>query len=199
MADPFDHGPDTIGRAKDDLDSRFDDLRRDASASAKSAADAVSRHYGRPDGDDATVDEAAASLRRQATQAASEAKTAAASVAEQARQRLTEIVDQQKAVGAAKISGVAKAAHSAAKELDGNNPHIARVVRTAAEGVDRLAEDFRKRDIGDVLATLGGLGRSQPVAFFGGAVLAGFVLSRFFKSDVPVVADPSRFRDAERS
>ena len=50
---------------------------------------------------------------------------------------------------------------------------------------------MRSRDIGDVFATVADFGRRQPVAFFGGAVLAGFVLARFFKSDAPMIDDAS--------
>ena len=197
MADPHDTDPNEsfgahAARAKDELNARFQDLRRDAASSARSAADSVSERYGQGGKADAAGD-AAADLRDQAAQAADQAKGAAASIAEQARARLNEIVDQQKAAGADRIAGVAKAAHSAAGDLDKTNPHMARLVRSAAENVDRIAEDVRSRDIGDVFATVADFGRRQPVAFFGGAVLAGFVLARFFKSDAPMIDDPSAY------
>ena len=194
MADPFDtvsnssFGAETA-RAKDDLNARFQDLRRDAAQSATAAADSVDRKFsGRAE---------TSSIRDQASDAAEEAKGVAASIAEQARARLNEIVDQQKAAGADKIAGVAKAAHSAADNLVETNPHMARLVRSAADNVDKVAEDFRSRDIGEVFATVADFGRRQPVAFFGGAVLAGFLLSRFFKSDVPLIDDPAVFADRQ--
>ena len=197
MADPFDTGTSSsfganAARAKDDLNARFQDLRRDAAASAKSAADSVSDRFDRTD-DHVPGDTSASRIRDQASQAADDAKGAAASIAEQARARLNEIVDQQKAAGADKIAGVAKAAHSAASDLDETNPHMARLVRSAADGVERIADDVRSRDIGEVFSTLADFGRRQPVAFFGGAVLAGFILSRFFKSDAPLVDDASTY------
>ena len=201
MADPFDTGTSSsfganAARAKDDLNARFQDLRRDAAASAKSAADSVSDRFDRAGAhadDHARRDTSASRIRDQASEAADDAKGAAASIAEQARARLNEIVDQQKAAGADKIAGVAKAAHSAASDLDETNPHMARLVRSAADGVERIADDVRSRDIGEVFSTLADFGRRQPVAFFGGAVLAGFILSRFFKSDAPLVDDVSAY------
>lgn len=194
MADRYDTDPtESFGahaaRAKDELNARFQGLRRDTASSAQSAADSVADHYGqgRSSGDAAS----AGDLRDQASRAAEQAKGAAASIAEQARARLSEIVDQQKAAGADRIAGVAKAAHSAAEDLDKTSPQMARLVRSAAENVDRIADDVRSRDIGDVFATVADFGRRQPVAFFGGAVLAGFVLARFFKSDAPMIEDPS--------
>ncbi len=179
------------GRLRDELNPRFEDKRREAAESARAAADAVSRRYGDTSeaGARTKIDSTTSMLRDQASQAASEAKGAAASIAEQARARLAEIVDQQKAAGADKIAGVAKAAQSAAGDLDETNPQMARLVRAAAENVDRIADDVRSRDIGDVLATLASFGRQQPVAFFGGAVVAGFLLARFFKSDAPLIDD----------
>ena len=199
MVDPFDSDPSSsfganAARARDDLNHRFQDLRRDAAASAGSASEGVGDRYGRSSAD-APAGEAASAFRQQASQAADEVKGAAASIAEQARARMNEIVGQQKMAGADKIAGVAKAAHSAAGDLDKTNPQLGRLVRTAAENVDRIAEDVRSRDIGDVLATLADFGRRQPVAFFGGAVVAGFLISRFFKSDVPVVDEAALYGD----
>ena len=188
MAEPFDTDPGSsfgaeAARAKDDLNHRFQDLRREAaSGSASGSAGAAGRDAG-------------TAFRQQASQAADEAKGAAASIAEQARLRLNEIVDQQKSAGADKIAGVAKAAHSAAGDLDKTNPQVARLVRTAAVNVDRIAEDVRSRDIGDVFATLADFGRRQPVAFFGGAVVAGFLVARFFKSDVPMLDEAALYGD----
>ncbi len=198
MAEPFDTDPHgTFGadaaRAKDDLNARFQDLRRDAAASARSAADSVSDRYRPIGGDDAGA--AAAGLRDQAGRAADDAKGVASSIAEQARARLNDMLGQQKAAGADRIAGVAQAAHSAAGDLDKTNPQMARLVRTAAENVDKIAEDVRSRDIGQVFSSLADFGRRQPVAFFGGAVLAGFVLSRFLKSDAPMIDDASLYGD----
>lgn len=198
MAEPYDTDPHgTFGadaaRAKDDLNARFQDLRRDAAASARSAADSVSDRY-HPAGGDG-LDSTAAGIRDGAGRAADEAKGAASSIAEQARARLNDVLGQQKAAGADRIAGVAQAAHSAAGDLDKTNPQMARLVRTAAVNVDRIAEDVRSRDIGQVFSSVADFGRKQPVAFFGGAVLAGFVLSRFLKSDVPMIDDASLYND----
>ena len=198
MVDPFAKDPNPTqgpeaSRAKDELNARFQDLRRDASASAKSAADSLSQHQATASGGAGSkLDSTMSTLRDEATQSGNEAKGAAASIAEQARSRLTEIVDQQKVAGADRIAGVAKAAQSAAGDLDRTNPQMARLVRTAAENVDRLADDVRSRDLGDILATLSQFGREQPVAFFGGAVVAGFILARFLKSDAPAAGGVPR-------
>lgn len=204
MADPFDRDPKAsfgadAARARDELNHRFQDLRREAAGRAGSRIDDPAARYvhSNPDSADASarVGDAASAFRQGTSQAADEARGVAASIAEQARARLNEIVDQQKTAGADRISGVAKAAHSAAGDLDKTNPQLGRLVRSAAENVDRIAEDVRSRDLGDVLATLADFGRRQPVAFFGGAVVAGFLVARFFKSDAPVVDEAALYGD----
>ena len=203
MVDPFaeDPVPTTSSgteRARQDLNARYQTLRHDAEDIAAETSDDVSQGASRAadaasDRRDAGGSSAGptSDFRTQASQAAEEARGAAASIAEQARARLTEIVEQQKAAGASRVAGIAQAAQTAARDLDQTNPELARLVRSAAEGVDRIASDIRGRNIGDVVDTLGSFGRRQPVAFFGGAVLAGFLLARFFKSDAPLVGDTS--------
>jgi hypothetical protein len=44
------------------------------------------------------------------------------------------------------------------------------------------ASSLRERSIDDLVRSLNNFARNQPAAFFGGAVLAGFALSRFLKS-----------------
>ena len=200
MSDPTKTFPDDSSPGSSELNARFQDLRRDAAHSADAAAQSVS--HGVKQAKDTLagaasdpaiktkLDTTMSTFKDQASQAATEAKSAALSMADQARSRLNDIVDQQKAMGADKISGVAKAAQNAASDLDTSNPQMAKLVRTAAQNVDRIADDLRSSDIGDVVSTLAAFGRQQPVAFFGGAVLAGFLLARFFKSDAPVVAGP---------
>lgn len=139
------------------------------------------------------------SLREQAAHAADEARSTAGAIAQELRQRMIDAVDHQKAAGADSLSDVAGAAKAAADRLKQDRPQLARYVRSAADGVDRLAEDLRSRDLEDIASGLSDLGRRQPVAFFAGAVLAGFVLARFLKSDVPAAPTPARLGPSGRA
>ncbi len=142
-------------------------------------------HPGGP-GDDRLHDASAtATLKDQAAQAAQQAKHTVTAMADEARHRITEIIDQQKVAGADQVAGVAKAAQAAAGDLQQTSPQLAKLVRAAAESVDHVADDIRSSDLADLLGSLSDFGRRRPVAFFGGAVLAGFLLTRFLKSDAP--------------
>lgn len=128
-------------------------------------------------------------LKDRAAQHVGEARDLVSNIASEARSKVAEIVDQQKNRGADQLSGFSKAAQSAAGELEGQSPQVARLMRDAAGTVDSLAGDLRSSDLSDVVASVSSFARKQPVAFFAASVLAGFVLARFVKSE-PVAVEP---------
>ena len=48
--------------------------------------------------------------------------------------------------------------------------------------LEKATEALRSQRIEDVARSIGQFARERPVAFLGGAMLAGFALSRFLKS-----------------
>src|SRR5205823_6745931 len=91
-------------------------------------------------------------------------------------------VEQQKSRGAEAIQGVARAINAAAAELEGQSPLLAQYVRDAAQKVEGLSSNINGRDINELMKAASDLARSQPLLFIGGAVAAGFALSRLVKS-----------------
>ena len=55
-------------------------------------------------------------------------------------------------------------------------------MHAAASRLEQGAQALRERNIGDLVGGFNDLARREPLAFFGGAVLAGFAISRFLKS-----------------
>lgn len=96
--------------------------------------------------------------------------------------RARHIAEEQKDAGAETAGGVADAIHSAAHELESQMPRAAGYVHDAADRLDRAATKLKEQSLGDLLSGVTGFARDQPAAFFGGAVLAGFALSRLLKS-----------------
>jgi hypothetical protein len=92
------------------------------------------------------------------------------------------LADQQKDAGADQIEGMAHAIHGAARELEGEMPVAAGYVHDAASRLQDAAQRLHERGIGELLNDVNNFARSQPTAFFGGAVLAGFMITRFLKS-----------------
>lgn len=97
-------------------------------------------------------------------------------------QELNKLAEQQKARGTEAIRGFARAINAAAAELQGQAPLVSQYVREAAGRVQSLSGSIDGRNVSELMKAASELARSQPMLFFGGAVAAGFVLSRFLKS-----------------
>jgi hypothetical protein len=76
------------------------------------------------------------------------------------------------------IRNIARAVEHAAATLEPDVPQLAGFVREAAQTVDRLSTDLRERSLGEIASSVSSFARREPVAFLGGAVLAGFLLGR---------------------
>jgi hypothetical protein len=76
------------------------------------------------------------------------------------------------------VREVSRAVQRSAETLEPEVPQLAGLVREAAETVERLSTDLRERSLGEIAASIADFARREPVAFFGSAVLAGFVLAR---------------------
>jgi hypothetical protein len=98
------------------------------------------------------------------------------------KQSATDAAERQKSKGAEQLAGVAGAVHSAADELEQQLPAAADYVHDAASRIDRFASSLRDRNLSDLLKDVRRLAHDQPLTVFGGAVVAGFAISRFFKS-----------------
>jgi hypothetical protein len=116
-------------------------------------------------------------------------KDHASRLIEPAKERARQLAEEKKAQGADRLDAVAHAVHDAADRLGSElPPSAAGAIHDAAGGIERASSAIRESTIDDMLRAVGNFARQQPVAFFGGAVLAGFTLSRFLKS----TAEPGR-------
>lgn len=114
-----------------------------------------------------------------------------------AREAAMNMAEKPKAAGVDAIEGVGRAVRNAADEIGKESPLVAGYVRDAAASIDKVAGGLRDHTIGDLLDMVTKFGRQQPVAFFAGAIVAGFALSRFVKSGMnepppPAETDPQR-------
>jgi hypothetical protein len=76
------------------------------------------------------------------------------------------------------IRNLARLAHGAADHIEPEVPQLAGLVREAAQTVEHLSAGLRERSLGEIAASVSSFARREPVAFLGGAVLAGFVFAR---------------------
>src|SRR5262245_32483382 len=98
------------------------------------------------------------------------------------KETATDIGERRKGAGADQLSGIAGAVHATADELDRQLPGAAGYVHQAASRIKDAASSLRNRSVSDLIEDVRHLARERPVALFGGALVAGFVLSRFLKS-----------------
>lgn len=120
-------------------------------------------------------------------------KEQAAQAVEPAKEKMRHLAEEQKAAGADRLDAVARAVHETADRLGPElPPRTAGYIHEAAGGLERASAAIRERSIDDLVRVAGDFARRQPAAFFGGAVLAGFALSRFLKSSAGSTADAER-------
>jgi hypothetical protein len=102
--------------------------------------------------------------------------------AEALRNTATDFAEAGKQQGAERIDRLGRAVHGAADEIGKEIPQAADYVHSAAEGLENAASNLRNRSVEDLIGAFNRFARQQPVAALAGAVLAGFVISRFIKS-----------------
>ena len=127
--------------------------------------------------------EKAEHLTGRAREKAGELKRQAEEAAHGMRDRARSIADQQKHAAAGRVEGVAHALRRASDDLrEQGQPMIAEYSRYAAEGLESMAQSLDRRDVDDFVEGVENFARQRPVAFLGGAMVAGFALARFMKS-----------------
>ena len=99
-----------------------------------------------------------------------------------------QVAEQQRQAGADQINEMAKAVHSAADQLAPQMPETAGFAHAAASRLKHGADALRERSVSDLVAGFNQIARQDPITLLGGAMLAGFAISRFLKSS----ADSSR-------
>jgi len=128
-------------------------------------------------------------LRDKAAEAGTMLKDKAGRIAEPLREDARNLAEEGKKAGADQVGGMAEAMHKAADELEAQLPQAARFAHDAAASIERASQALRERSLDDLMQSFGRFARTQPATFFGGAVVAGFALSRFLKSSADA---PSR-------
>ena len=101
-------------------------------------------------------------------------------------------VDQQKHAAVGQVEGIAHALRTASDELrDQGQPMVAEYSRYAAEGLESMAQSLDRREVGDFVENIEQFARERPVAFIGGAMVAGS-RARFMKSSSAGTTGPER-------
>jgi len=92
--------------------------------------------------------------------------------------------DEVKGKTAEEIARTARGLEAAADEMDGS-PLQQDLLREAADGLKHIAQAVEGKSIGAMVGDLSAFGRQNPLAYLGGAALAGFALARFARASAP--------------
>lgn len=107
----------------------------------------------------------------------------AAELARQARERGRRFVEQQSHSAADGARDVADALRGTGEDLSRRGrPELAEYLNQAADGLSRLSDRLARGDVDAMLQEASETARRHPAALFGGAIAAGFLVSRFLKS-----------------
>jgi uncharacterized protein YukE len=98
------------------------------------------------------------------------------------KEKAEQIAETQREAGASHVRTLATAVHGAARELEQGMPRLASSVHDVARKIEETADTVRNKNIDELVQDLGRYAREQPGVVFGGAVVAGIILSRFLKS-----------------
>jgi hypothetical protein len=112
-------------------------------------------------------------------------KTQASDLVSESRDKIVQTAQDQKRAGADYISGLAETIRSAANEFDQQVPFAANYIRSAASGVDNVADSVRNGDFSDLVTQTQNFARRQPTLFAGLSMLAGFGVVRLLKGAAP--------------
>jgi ElaB/YqjD/DUF883 family membrane-anchored ribosome-binding protein len=121
---------------------------------------------------------------------AAEVKGAIGEIAEPLKDKAEQLAQQQKQAGSSHIRKFATAVDAAARELEPEMPQIANSVHDVAHRIEKTADDLRNRNMDELFEEFDRYARQHPAVVFGGALMAGLVLSRFLKSSASASAQP---------
>jgi len=111
-----------------------------------------------------------------------EVKATIGEIAEPLKDKAEQLAQDQKQAGTGHMRTLATAVHGAARELEAGMPKIANSVHDVAQRIEQTADDLSNRNVEELFEGFDNYARKQPAIVFGGALMAGFVLSRFLKS-----------------
>jgi hypothetical protein len=113
-----------------------------------------------------------------------EMKAGAREAVEVGKERTRSFLEDQKATVAGQMEDLATMLRRAAREHDedGGRGASARLAERAADGMESIAESLQQRDLRGLVRNCEDFARRSPAVFIGGALTAGFLLTRFFKS-----------------
>jgi hypothetical protein len=109
-------------------------------------------------------------------------KSKVSEAVEPVKEKAAQAAREQKDAGATHLQMAAQAVHGAAREFESQMPKVADLIHNAGDHLDKMATNIRDKSLEEVFNSIRDFARQQPTLVFGGAILAGLLLTRFLKS-----------------
>lgn len=110
------------------------------------------------------------------------AKQAAGTLVSAATEKLKDVVNQQVDAGADLVGHVGASVRAAGEHLHTNAPYLARFAFSAAQTIERSADQLRGQSIEGLARTTAKFARQRPEIVFGAAAVGGFLLFRLLNA-----------------
>ncbi|MDO9383555.1 MAG: hypothetical protein Q7T86_11890 [Hyphomicrobiaceae bacterium] len=124
-------------------------------------------------------------LHDEAGQRLADVSDKAKEVAAEAGERVGTMFEDQKKIGAEYIGKLARAAETAAGQLEREAPEVAAYLHRGIGQVKAFSENLTSRSPRELVDDVQDLARNNPAMFLGATALVGFAVSRFLKSSAP--------------
>ncbi len=106
-----------------------------------------------------------------------------ATAMQSAKDAARQTAQAQKDAAAANLGDMAGALRGAAGKMsESNQQMLGSMAERAAAGLEQVSTRLRSQDIDGLMRDAEAFARSQPIAFFGASLAAGFLAMRFLKS-----------------
>lgn len=130
-----------------------------------------------------TSGETAEAVRQQADEMSGVFAQRTGEFARQARERGRSFLLQGTRSAAQRTDGIAEALHETGENLGRHgHPQLSQYLNDAADGLEHVSRRLEEGDIDSMMQQARTTADRNPGALFGGAVVAGFLLTRFLKS-----------------
>lgn len=121
--------------------------------------------------------------------------------AQAAKDKASAALNQQKETTASGLGSLAGTLRDAARRSEGSGADASatRMAEWAADGLERVSNTLRSKDLDAMVREAQSFARSQPVAFFFAAAAAGFLATRFLKAGTGEPRSPVGSQSADFS
>jgi hypothetical protein len=137
---------------------------------------------GRP-GDSSARGDVGGAAKQEAQAVAEHVRSQAKAARRKAKARASSTFDEQKGRMAREVSGLARALHKTADQLEGEDQeNLAVYLRSAANVTNKVGESIEGKDARELMGSADDLARREPVLLFVGAAALGFLASRAIRA-----------------